>query len=447
MIARGFVISGGSSSVGKTTVTLALMNLFKKVAPFKVGPDFIDPSYHKIITKNHSYNLDLFLMGEEGVKYSFYNHMKEMNMVEGVMGLYDGMNNSIDNCSTAHLARVLNLPVVLIVNGKGRSLSLASEILGYKNFDPNVKIIGVILNKVHSEERYHNLKEGIEKYTGIKCLGYLPENSEFSLDSRHLGLIQAHEVEGIKEKIDTASKELAKSLDMEYLLKNTIMENFENEKDKIKNFHSQYNDKYKGIRVGVAKDDAFTFYYEDNLELLEKIGIEIEYFSPINDETIPDVHMLYFGGGYPENYLEKLSSNRNMIDSIRSFYKSNKVIYGECGGFIYLSKGVYDINEKFYPLCGIADCEMKMFNRLDISRFGYADVEFKNRFLGKAHEFHYSRIFNTGEMERSYRVSKENGKSWICGYSDKNFLAGYPHLHFFRSMDILEEILKGVDNV
>ena len=231
MIARGFVISGGSSSVGKTTVTLALMNLFKKVAPFKVGPDFIDPSYHKMITKNHSYNLDLFLMGEEGVKYSFYNHMKEMNMVEGVMGLYDGMNNSIDNCSTAHLARVLNLPVVLIVNGKGRSLSLASEILGYKNFDPNVKIIGVILNKVHSEERYHNLKEGIEKYTGIKCLGYLPENSEFSLDSRHLGLIQAHEVEGIKEKIDTASKELAKSLDMEYLLKNTIMENFENEKD------------------------------------------------------------------------------------------------------------------------------------------------------------------------------------------------------------------------
>lgn len=444
MLNRGFVISGGSSSVGKTTVTLGLMNLFTNIAPFKVGPDFIDPSYHKIITKEHSYNLDIFLMGKEGVKYSFFTHMKEINIVEGVMGLYDGINNSLDNYSTAHLAKTLNLPVILVVNGKGRSLSLASEILGYKNFDKDINIIGVILNRINSNQRYLDLKDGIEKHTGIKCIGYLPEREEFSLDSRHLGLLQAHEIKDLQSKIDLASEELSKSLDMEFILNNTVLKYSNDEIEEAKNLFSPQKDKYKGIKIGVAKDDAFTFYYEDNLELFKKMGMEIKYFSPVNDETIPSVDMLYFGGGYPENYLEKLSSNKTMIKSIHDFYESNKVVFGECGGFIYLSKGIYDSNNEFYSLCGIADCQMKMFDKLDIKRFGYANVELKNRYLGKAHEFHYSQIVETGEMKKEYNVTKESGKKWVCGYSDKNFLAGYPHFHFFQSLDILDEILKGV---
>ena len=210
---KGFVIGGVSSGIGKTTVSMGLMSLFESVSPFKIGPDYIDTTFHQFVTGNKSYNLDLFMMGEEGVKYSFYKHHKGISIVEGVMGLYDGIDHSLDNNSTAHLARVLDLPVILIVNGGGKSTSIAAEILGYKMLDRRVNIAGVIISKT-TEAMYNHYKEAIEKYTGIECIGYLPKDETLAVSSRHLGLLQAYEIDDLKEKTQKLKEILEKTIDV-----------------------------------------------------------------------------------------------------------------------------------------------------------------------------------------------------------------------------------------
>lgn len=436
---KGFVLAGTRSGIGKTTVSMGLMAVFEDVAPFKVGPDYIDPSFHKFITGNKSYNLDLFLMGEDGVKYSFEKHRKEISIVEGVMGLYDGLGNSLDNYSTAHLSRVLNLPVILVVDAAGKSTSIAAEILGYKNLDARVNIAGVIINKVNNEKLYEMLKEAIENYTGITCLGYLKKDENLGISSRHLGLLQADEVEDLKEKKEILKEEIRKTIDLKRIEEIANLEKSEKNIDIFKNIENLY----QGLKVGVAKDRAFSFYYEDNLELLQRMGIEIIEFSPIKDKKIPEVDMLYFGGGYPENYLEELSNNKEFLNALKCFYESGGYIYGECGGFMYLSQGIKTLDGKNYPMAQLLDCSIKMTGRLFASRFGYVDITFDN-LEGKAHEFHYSTIDEVGSDERVFKVKKSDGREWLCGYKNKNLIAGYPHLHFFKNLEILKQILEGV---
>lgn len=436
---KGFVLAGTRSGIGKTTVSMGLMAVFEDVAPFKVGPDYIDPSFHKFITGNKSYNLDLFLMGEDGVKYSFEKHRKEISIVEGVMGLYDGLGNSLDNYSTAHLSRVLNLPVILVVDAAGKSTSIAAEILGYKNLDARVNIAGVIINKVNNEKLYEMLKEAIENYTGITCLGYLKKDENLGISSRHLGLLQADEVEDLKEKKEILKEEIRKTIDLKRIEEIANLEKSEKNIDIFKNIENLY----QGLKVGVARDRAFSFYYEDNLELLQRMGIEIIEFSPIKDKKIPEVDMLYFGGGYPENYLEELSNNKEFLNALKCFYESGGYIYGECGGFMYLSQGIKTLDGKNYPMAQLLDCSIKMTGRLFASRFGYVDITFDN-LEGKAHEFHYSTIDEVGSDERVFKVKKSDGREWLCGYKNKNLIAGYPHLHFFKNLEILKQILEGV---
>lgn len=445
---NAFIISGGSSNTGKTLISLGIMNAFSDVAPFKVGPDFIDPTFHSRITENQSYNLDLFLMGEEGVNYSFGKHLKKINIIEGVMGLYDGIDNSMDNNSTAHLSRVLDVPVVLIIDGKGKGISIAGEILGYKKLDERVNILGVIINRVN-ENRYDTLKNDIEKLTGVKCIGYLPQREEYNLESRHLGLIQAHEVSDLKYRVDFLTKELKKTLDLDYILKKSEKEIQPQWKlDPYKHLENSY----KNLRIGVAMDEAFTFYYDDNFDIFKRMGIEIVPFSPIRDSKIPDVHMLYFGGGYPENFLEELSENRSMISSIKEFNGKNQVIFAECGGFIYLSQGIFDSENNFYTLCNIFSCSMKLYKRLDISRFGYVEIDFKfspdsEVIKTRGHEFHYSRIEEIGDEYKAYGVSKRSGKSWQCGYMNNKSIGGYPHINFIGNIDFLRKILEEAQDV
>ncbi|MGL4569396.1 MAG: cobyrinate a,c-diamide synthase, partial [Fusobacteriaceae bacterium] len=361
-------------------------------------------------------------------------------IIEGAMGLYDGIDNSLDNYSAAHLSRVLGVPVILVIDGGGKGTSIAAQVLGYKIFDPSVNIAGVIINRVSSVKTYNLYKEAIEKYTGIPCLGYLKKDSFFDIESRHLGLLQAEEVESLKDKIDSIAQSMRETIDLEGIKKISQLENNEDKKlHELSLFH-QYSDRYRGLKVGIAKDRAFSFYYQDNLELLEKLGIELVEFSPMEDRAVPRVDFLYFGGGYPENYLKELNSNQSMIRSVREFYQSGKVILGECGGFMYLSQGVETLEGKYVELCGIADCKITMGKRLDIGRFGYVNLSMDGK-LGKAHEFHYSKITEAGKMELKYLLTKADGREWKCGYSDKNFIAGYPHLHFFGSMEILENLL------
>lgn len=437
---KGFLLAGTRSGIGKTTVAMGLMASFENVSPFKVGPDYIDPSFHEFVTGNRSYNLDLFLMGEEGVKESFYSHHKGISIVEGVMGLYDGLGNSLENYSSAHLSKVLSLPVILVVDAIGKSTSVAAEVLGYKMLDPEVNIAGVIINRVSSEKLYNMLKEAIESYTGIKCLGYLKKDESLNIGSRHLGLLQADEVGDLREKIEHLKNELEKTINLDEIYK---IANFQ-EKPR-KNIFEKYKNKYKGIKIGVAKDRAFSFYYRDNLEFLEKMGIEVINFSPIRDKKIPDVDLLYFGGGYPETYGKELSENREFIQSLVEFHKNGGFIFGECGGFMYLTEGIETLDGKFYPMTKLIDATVKMGKSLQITRFGYVDVEYEN-VKGKAHEFHYSRIDKDGEMEKMYTLKKLDGREWKCGYKNKNLLGGYPHLHFYGSIDILEKILEGVKN-
>ena len=434
---KGFMIAGVSSGIGKTTASMGLMSLFENVSPFKVGPDYIDTTFHQFVTGNKSYNLDLFMMGEEGVKYSFYKHHKGISIVEGVMGLYDGIDHSLDNNSSAHLARVLDLPVILIVSGGGKSTSIAAEVLGYKMLDSRVKIASVIINRT-TEAMYKHYKEAIEKYTGVECIGYLPKDESLSVSSRHLGLLQAAEVDDLREKSKHLKGILQKTIDVERLLEIAEL----GEREYRKNPFEELKDKYKGLKVGVAKDKAFSFYYNDNLELMEDLGMELIPFSPINDKKIPEVDLLYFGGGYPENYAKELSSNIEMIESIREYHQKGGKIYGECGGFMYLTSRIKLLDGKYFPMCDIIKCSVEMRDRLDISRFGYISLYDKEKTLGRGHEFHYSKISDIKDDSREYRAVKPNGKEWACVFKEKNCRAGYPHIHFFKSLDYLEKIIK-----
>ena len=436
---KGFLIAGTKSGIGKTTVSMGLMSCFSDVSPFKVGPDYIDGKFHEYVTGNKSYNLDFFLMGEDGVRESFLKHHKNFSIAEGVMGLYDGIDNSLDNGSSAHISRILNLPVILIVDGTGRSTSVAAEIMGYQNFDKRVNIIGVIINKISSEKTYEILKEAVEKYCKIKCFGYIPKIENISLSSRHLGLVEAYEVQDLKEKIEVLKKEFQKTIDIKAIYETAEI----NLSYKLKNIFSDFKDRYKNIKIGIAKDNAFSFYYNDNIEFLENLGAEIKYFSPLKDEKIPDdVDMLYFGGGYPENYASELENNISMINSIKDFYNKNGVIYGECGGFIYLSKKLITLDGREYNFVNLTENIIEMKNRLDIGRFGYINIRYRENLCGKGHEFHYSRIKEEGKEKKEFKIEKPNGRKWECGYSSKNLLCGYPHIHFFKSSDIIFDLLN-----
>lgn len=436
---KGLLIAGTKSGIGKTTVSMGLMSCFSDVSPFKVGPDYIDGKFHEYVTGNKSYNLDFFLMGEDGVRESFLKHHKNFSIAEGVMGLYDGLDNSLDNGSSAHISRILNLPVILIVDGAGRSTSIAAEITGYQNFDKRVNVIGVIINKISSEKTYEILKEAVEKYCKIKCFGYIPKLENISLSSRHLGLVEAYEVQDLKEKIEVLKKEFQKTIDIKAIYETAEI----NPCCELKNIFSDFKDRYKNIKIGIAKDNAFSFYYNDNIEFLENLGAEIKYFSPLKDEKIPDdVDMLYFGGGYPENYAAELENNISMINSIRDFYNKNGVIYGECGGFIYLSKKLIILDGKEYNFVNLTANIIEMKSRLDIGRFGYINIRYGENLCGKGHEFHYSKIKEEGKEKKEFKIEKPNGRKWECGYSSKNLLCGYPHIHFFKSSDIIFDLLN-----
>lgn len=444
---KAFMLAGVSSGIGKTTISMALMSAFNNVSPFKVGPDYIDPGFHEFITGNKSYNLDIFMMGEQGVKYSFYKHHKDISIIEGVMGLYDGMNNSLDNNSSAHLARFLGVPVILVLDGVGKSTSIAAQVLGYKMLDPRVNIAGVIINKVSSAKTYAIFKEAIENYTGVKCLGFIEKNDNLNISSRHLGLLQANEVDNLREKLDILKNLVLENIDLKEIEKIASEQThvINEDKNKIASplYLSHLKDKHSGKIIAIAKDSAFSFYYNDNIEFLEYMGFKVSYFSPIKDSKVPECHAIYLGGGYPENFVEKLSNNKEMINSIRENYEQGKNILAECGGFMYLSNGIEQTDGKVYQMCGLVPCVVNMTNRLDISRFGYISINNKDDIeVARGHEFHYSKLKAVLKDTRKFKAMKKDGRSWDCIFNEKNMYAGYPHIHFFGSYKFIKEFLN-----
>lgn len=439
---KRIMIAGAYSGVGKTTICAGIMAALTKrkinVAPFKTGPDYIDTAFHKFVTGNPSYNLDSWLLDEQTIRYLFNKNSnnKEIAIIEGVMGLYDGLGIEKDQGSSAYLSKILKSPVILVIDGRGISTSAAAQVMGYKNFDEDVNIQGVIVNNISGKKHYELIKDAIYKYTGIRCVGYLPQNKNISFESRHLGLVQAEEINDLKSKINQLSKMIEDNIDLDAILKiseDTTSIKTQNDK------YSKYKNLYKGLRIGVARDKAFSFYYEDNLDLLKELGFELIFFSPITDDHLPNVDGLYIGGGYPEVYAKELEKNLSFRKELKKKLENGMPAYAECGGLIYLTESVKDLNNNVYEMTGFLPAKSMMTNKLQ--RFGYVNVKNSDRINIEAHEFHRSLIEENDKLSYEYDVTKlKEGKvikQWVCGVRKNNVLAGYPHIHFYSNIDFL----------
>jgi cobyrinic acid a,c-diamide synthase len=432
---KSIVISSNESGGGKTTVTLGLLKALKdmgyKVQSYKVGPDYIDPDFHEHITKVPARNLDLYLMGEDGVKASFSRGTGDVGIVEGVMGLYDGKGTGTEY-STAHVAKVLELPIILVLSPKGKSVTICAEINGIRDFE-NVNITGIILNNI-TESYYKLLKIEIEKYCSAEVLGYVPKCEELSLKSRHLGLVQSSEIQDLDKKIDTCGKLIRENVDINKLLELCVT---------ATEYSDDFHVENKGIKIAVAYDKAFDFYYRENLELLEELG-HVTYFSPLKDrELCSDFDFIYFGGGYPEVFVEELSRNKAMLKSIKNALENGVRCYAECGGLMYLTENIDGMDTVGF-LKGSSSMTKSLQN------FGYAQIQvvednniFEKGFNINCHEFHKSKV--KLQEETIYQVVKDNydgtKKFWNCGYVKKNTIAAYAHVHFFGNMEMVLNLI------
>ena len=397
------------------------LNKTVKVAPFKAGPDFIDPGYHRVATGVHSANLDLWLMGEEEVKRALVRYSKgfDVSVVEGVMGLYDGVGMKY---STYELSEVTKTPIVLLINCSNLSTTAAAIVHGLKSFK-NARVRGVIFNMVGSEKHFSYCKEGLEE---VKVLGYVPYSKELKVPSRHLGLVTVEDLKEAERVIKTASELVESYVDLDELKE--IAEEAEELKVEDEEEHSETQ---KG-RAAVAYDQAFSFYYRDNLEVLRRY-YELKFFSPLREETVEGADFIYIGGGYPELHLKDLESSTRTKDWLKRSSEEGIPILAECGGLMYLSSELVDDRE--YRMVGLFDIVIKAKDRLTI---GYTELEAlednvlsKKGALLRGHEFHYSRPISVGDVRLVFRNRVGKGiMEGMEGASVYNTLATYSHFYF-----------------
>ena len=443
------VISGTHSSVGKTTWALALMSFFRRkeltVQPFKVGPDYIDPGFHHLACRpRKSRNLDRFFLSEEYLKECFWKNSQgtDLAVVEGVMGLFDGRGALSEEGSTAEMAKLLGLPVFLVVDGSGLARSAAAVVKGFQTFDRGLKLSGIFLNQIGGEGHFTWLREAIEKETGIPVLGWLPRNESVSIPQRHLGLRTALEEGEIEEKLNRLGALLEGRFDETRFLRLTERIPLTPHPLSVKTGRGKAVGQ---CRIGIAYDRAFSFYYEDNFDLLREAGAELVFFSPLADSELPEeLDLLYFGGGFPEIYAAELSQNESLKDAIRNFYREGKMIYAECGGLIYLAQAFIDSGARESSLVGLLPGKIRMTPKLQ--NFGYHEIETslatflfpKGRKL-RSHEFHYS-IWDSSSLPKNspYRVGER-----YDGFYDGRLLASYQHLHFGQHPELAEHFVQG----
>ncbi|AGB19914.1 cobyrinate a,c-diamide synthase [Thermoanaerobacterium thermosaccharolyticum] len=433
---KAFMIAGTHSGVGKTTITLGIIGYLSKkfnVVPFKVGPDYIDTSYHKFASGNFSYNLDIYMLGEDNVKKLFAKHIAEgdVAVVEGVMGMYDGINTTSYG-SSAYVAKLLGIPVILVVDASGMAASVSALIKGYIDYDRDVKIIGVILNKVGSDKHYNLLKECIVRDVGIKVFGYLPPDADISLPERHLGLTPVYEMEK-NYKFDALYDNVGRFIDAQEILDTCDIDL----KKEVSIEKKPVAEKRESVKIAIAYDEAFNFYYQDSFDALKEAGAELLPFSPLHDEALPkDISGIYIGGGFPEVFADKLSQNVRMLSLLKHNIDIGMPVYAECGGLMYLTKRIIDLDGNEHKMIGVFDLDAIMTKRL--INFGYVEADvlqdnvlFKKGDVVMGHVFHNSKV--SGEFNNFvYDVHKPNSKeNWLCGYVYKNCLATYVHVNLF----------------
>jgi cobyrinic acid a,c-diamide synthase len=440
--------------VGKTTAALAVMAGMRRrglaVQPFKCGPDFLDTGHHTRICGRTARNLDTWMLSVDANRRVLRGAARGADVIvaEGMMGLFDGKNGSTEIGSSAEIAKLLRLPVVLVVDAAKSARSVAAVVLGFEMFDAELQVAGVILNRVAGERHYEMLREAIESSCTTKIVGWLPFESAIGIPERHLGLHGAAEMTADDQEatIDTLAALAAQHLDLDGLLALECgLEMAESRP--VRAVTSASADL---VRVGVPSDHAFSFYYEDNLDLLREVGAEIVWFSPLNDTALPrGLDALYMGGGYPELHAERLSANRQMLEEVRAFAASGRPVYAECGGMLYLSESL-SAEEQCYAMAGVLPLSMQMTDKL--VQFGYVTVEFtEDCLLGpkgtvvRGHSFHHSRIASQGNVATSYHVQYSmSGEEELEGFRRGNVLASYIHLHFRANPAVAENFVATI---
>lgn len=430
------VIAGTTSGVGKTSITCSIIHGMKSrgysVQAFKVGPDYIDPTYLSAISDNPARNLDSWIMGKNAVTSSFVaNSTSDISVIEGVMGFYDGLSGSSNFSSTHHVATLLQAPVILILDASKTARSIAATALGFTRFHKNSRIVGLILNKLGSKKHEQMCKAALEPLK-IPILGCIPKSPQMSLESRHLGLVPVIEQEKIKRQIRKIAKTVSAYLDVDKIV--SIAQRAPPLFKTIK----ETNQKSK-VTIGVALDKSFNFYYYDNFDALRRNGAKIEFFSPISDHSPPECSGLYIGGGFPEVLGRPLAKNHAMKKSIKKLAEQQMPIYGECGGLMYLTKSI-NYADKKYSMIGLFDAQTSMEKRMTLN-YTKADVVndcivAKNSTKIFGHEFHYSELNSVPKDSKfAYNVSLGVGiKNKRDGLMEYNTLASYMHLYFDRSL-------------
>lgn len=440
------VIAATQSSSGKTTVVTGILRALKnkgmKVQPFKVGPDYIDPSYHGMAAGRAGHNLDTWLVDESRINDLFASEAEnaDIAIIEGVMGLYDGGKNGIS--STAQLAKKLQAPVILVINVQSMGDSAAAIALGFKLYDEEVNLAGVILNRLGSPTHKMLIEEAMARIN-VPVFGAVYRDDSVHMPERHLGLTPAQE-NNAKEIIEIISAKIAKEVYLDEIIKLACAA------PPLEVQENKQSNAAKDIVIAVAKDKAFSFYYPASLKQLSDCGAKIEFFSPLEDETIPsNASALIFGGGFPEIFADKLAANKSMLTSIRRANENKMPIYAECGGYMYLMQGIFDFDGNFHAMAGIIPATAKMNKKLQT--VGYVKAKnLHDNILGEkgcvyhGHEFHFS---TQSEEAQDFPwafefVKMRNNAEYKAGYAKDNILGSYLHLHFLGSKKAADCLLE-----
>ncbi|SMH72184.1 cobyrinate a,c-diamide synthase [Candidatus Nitrosotalea okcheonensis] len=429
------VVAGATSGVGKTSITTAIIHGLKErgysVQPFKVGPDFIDPSYLSAVSGKIARNLDSWMMGKNTVLENFVqNSQEDISIIEGVMGYYDGFSGKSSFASTYDVANITKSNVILVLDASKAARSVAATALGFKNFEKNSRICGIILNKIGSKKHETLCRDALKK-VGLEVLGVIPRDNDLNLESRHLGLVPVREKQYLDKKIKSIAKSLSGFIEVEKIIK------LARNGPSLPKIPLRKNEKIQ-TRIAVALDESFNFYYQDNLDELQRLGAELVFFSPISDNKIPPCAGIYIGGGFPEVKGDLLQKNKTMMRLVKKYAEDGMPIYAECGGLMYLTKSIRYKSGKF-TMVGLFDAVTVMEKRLKLN-YTSAKARAKSPFslqskTVRGHEFHYSELDllpkdSTFAYDMSIGIGIKDKKD---GLTVHNTLASYMHVHFANS--------------
>ena len=445
---RGLLIAGTQSGVGKTTVTLGLLSALRRrglaVQPFKVGPDFIDPGHHSRAAGRVCRNLDGWMLSKDYNLANFWRHagQSQVAVVEGVMGLFDGYDGLSEAGSTAQMAKWLGLSVLLVVDARSMARSAAALVHGFASFDPELTLAGVVFNRIGGATHLHYLEQALSQLGEVKCLGGLPREAKLAIPERHLGLTTAEDHPLEEEYLGRLADLLEEHLDLEGLL--AALPHLEMPPAVPPEAAAPT------VRLGVARDQAFCFYYPENLELLARFGAELLPFSPLTDRQLPDnLHGVYLGGGYPELFAAPLAANVGLKQELAEQAAAGLPIYAECGGLMYLSQEIQDLEGRRHSMAGLLPLKVRMLKRL--KALGYREITLTAPGLlgpagtqARGHEFHYSEIAaETGDLPRLYRLTARQGAAALAeGYCRNHILASYVHLHFGSNPEVARHLVE-----